>query len=67
MHDWSSLAVAFDNLGGTLFHDCQSMEEISGKDRKFRQLYTNYAQLLNSMNAQIETIKIRFDEIDGEG
>jgi hypothetical protein len=62
---WQHLATAFRNLGDAIAVECENMEATSKEDEAFDALYTNYAQLLDTMKATREFISARFDVIDG--
>jgi hypothetical protein len=63
---WEYLAQAFANLGEDLRLACENMKvsDEAYPDRNFDQLYTNYAQLLESIKVQRTVINNRFDAID---
>lgn len=62
--NWSALGQAFENLGNRMLDDCCNMEINCEVDERYKHLYANYAQMLESIKVQLKVINDRFDELD---
>jgi hypothetical protein len=61
---WRRLATIFRNLGDGLALECENLDTISDEP-EYDALYTNYAQLVHTVQAGRRFISTRFDAIDG--
>ena len=64
MDKWQAIGTAFENLGMNLRIECENMSENCEFDSTFDELYTNYAQLLETIKVQRQLIGNRFEELD---
>lgn len=67
MNKWKALGTAFENLGIELAQECENTGELAKDFAEADQLYSNYAQLLESIKAQRRMIHAIFNEMDQEG
>ena len=67
MNKWKVLGMAFENLGGELLCECENTGELARDTTTIDSLYSNYAQLLESIKAQRKVIHGIFEEMDQEG
>ena len=62
--DWNAVGQALENIGMELRTECENMAINCYRDEKFKQLYVNYVQLLETVKVQRQVIWNRFNEMD---